>query len=116
MSPTPLGLILRPIVPLVDVEQIASTAIAAANRPAWGNPLVIALELGFALLPRVPGSAPEWSETTTAQIVFAAEPSASAHADRVRLALARGLLLRSGFAHTPGDVQHLARRLRQIPE
>lgn len=113
---TPPELILRPIVQLADVERIAATALQAAGRPPWGDPLVVAYELGFALLPRSPGTAPEWGETTAAQIVFAAEPGDVAHADRVRLALARGLLLRSGLIHTPGDVRHLARRLRQIPE
>ncbi len=116
MQTTPPGLPLRGIVQLADVERIACAALRKANRPPWGDPLVVAFELGFALLPCVPGSAPEWAETTEAQIVFAAEPGTVAHADRVRLALARGLLLRSGLIHTPGDVRHLARRLRQIPE
>lgn len=113
---TPPELLLRPIVQLADVERIAVAALTLANRPPWGDPLVIAYALGFAMLPRLPGTAPEWAETTASQIVFAAEPGAVAHADRVRLALARGLLLRDGGPHTPGDVRHLARRLRQIPE
>lgn len=117
MDSTPSsGLLLGRTVRVAEVERIAATALAAANRPPWGDPMVIAHELGFDLLPCSPGSAPEWSKTTTAQIAFAAEPNDVEHAERVCLALARGLLLRAGIHHTIDDVQHLARRLRQIPE
>jgi len=123
MDSTPSGgLLLGRTVKHHEIERIASTALAAANRPAWGNPLVVALELGFQMLPCAPvtpgspAAAPEWFRTTTATIVFAAEPDEAAHADRVRLALARGLLLRANLTHTPADMFHLARRLRQIPE
>lgn len=104
------------IVDLGDLERVAVEALRRADRPPWGNPLVIALELGFEMLPRLPGTSPELTETSTAQIVFAAEPGAEPHAARVRLALAHGLLLRAEIPHAPADSHWLARRLRQIPE
>jgi hypothetical protein len=110
------GLVPRGAIDLDLVDRIATNAIRAAARPPWSDPMVIAFKLGFALLPCLPGSAPEWERTTTEQLAFAAEPDPRTHAERVRFALARGLLLRAGVPHTVADAHHLARRLRQIPE
>lgn len=98
-----------------ELHSIARAALAAGGRPPWGNPLVLALELGFRMLPCMPGTAPELERTTAHEIVFAAE-AGEAHSTRVRLALARGLLLRAGVRHDPADVGTLARLLRQFPE
>lgn len=96
-----------------ELENIACRALAA--RPPGSDPLVLAVALGFRLLPCPPGTSPELERTTAERLVFAAEPGAEAHADRVTLALARGLLLRDGRPHTPETVTRLARRLRQFP-
>jgi hypothetical protein len=112
---TPPGLDLQGIVPIDTIDLLAAAALQLAARPAWGNPLVVALELGFEMLPCSPGTTPEW-DSTARRIAFAAEPCPFAHARRVRLGLARGLLLRAGVEHAFADVAILARRLRQIPE
>lgn len=75
---------------------------------------MLAAELGFLMLPCAPGSAPELERTTAARLVFAAEADPREHRARVRLALARGLLLRAAVPHSPADVAALARRLGQI--
>lgn len=105
----------RGLLGIDELRTIAMAALAAAGRPPWGNPLVVALELGFRMLPCMPGSAPEFERSTAEEIVFAAE-AGEAHSTRVRLALARGLLLRAGVRHDPADVGTLARLLRQFPE
>jgi hypothetical protein len=116
MHQTAPALTLRGIVQLVDIERIAFAALTEANRPAGENPIVIALELGFRMLPYMEGTAPEWGKTTSTTICFEAPGNEDLHADRVRLAIARGLLLRSGLPHTPADMGQLARRLRQRPD
>jgi len=98
------------------LDGVARAALRSAQRPPGGDPIVIALELGFEMLPCPAGSSPEYERTSTGRIVFACEAGTEPHAARVRLALARGLLLREGVAHGPDDVTELARRLGSFPE
>lgn len=96
------------------LDRIAVKALRAADRPRGGNPLVIALELGFEMLPCSPDSSPELARTTSSRIAFAAKGDPAEHAARVMLALARGLLLRTRRPHTPRDVAYLAARLTAL--
>lgn len=98
------------------LDGVARRALASAGRPADGDPVCIADALNFALLPCAAGTRHELERTTCDRLVFACEPGIAAHAARVRLALARGLLLREGVPHHPDDVAALARRLGTFPE
>jgi hypothetical protein len=92
------------------LDRLARAALRAADLPPGGDPLVVAHSLGFELLPCAPGQRPEFERTTATRIVFALEPS-PAHHERVRAALARGLLLRAALRHNAADADALARRL-----
>ncbi len=94
--------------PLVTLERIAADALRRSGQPAWVNPIVVALDLGFEMLPCHPSGCPELVQTTASRLVFGAEGHPAAHASRVRLALARGLLLREGVSHLVEDVYALA--------
>ncbi len=104
----------RGILTAVDLDNIATRALKDARRPPGGDPVVVAYELGFELLPCAPGSSPEYARSTATRLAFASEAGPEAHADRVRLALARGLLLRDGGEHGHREVRSLARRLATV--
>lgn len=82
-----------------------------AGRPPGSSPLVLARELGFRLLPCDPATSPEFRRSTTALLAYACKAGQLEHDARVYLALARGLLLRSGLRHRAADARALARLL-----
>ncbi len=86
-------------------EQIATVG----KRP---DARALALALGFGLLPCHPNQAVELERTTSELVAWGVAADRAEEQARIRLALARGLLLRSGSAHTVDDVAQLAELLK----
>lgn len=70
----------------------------STTQGGYVDPLVRALELGFALLPCAPGCEPEIEHTTAHRIAYVPHADPVSHDQSVTLAIDRGMALRAQIA------------------